>query len=185
LLPLVAAPFRSAYTRPALVLIGVIATLSVGFASWWTPFGWSGYGPRLQLPWILPLVLIALVAYGDALARLARRLLARPWRMLLVFVVALACVLPHVGYTWDFESLGGYFQQEQPVCNAPWRSGLETWHNCQSRLLWLDRPMPFYTLDGLGTFGGATTAAVVALGLLGCLVLLRGELRSPRSNRFS
>jgi hypothetical protein len=187
ILPLVRAPFRSAYTRPALVLIGAIAALSVGFASWWTPFGWSGYGPRLQLPWILPFVLIGLVAYGEALERLTRRLLARPWRVLLVFAVALACVLPHIGYMWKFESLSGYFEQEHPQCNAPWRSGLETWHNCQSRLLWLDRPMPFYTVDGLDTFGGATTAALVALGLLGCLLLLRDalspEVRAVRQDR--
>lgn len=175
-LPLATAPLRSAYTRPALVLIGCIAALSVGFASWWTPFGWSGYGPRLQLPWILPLVLIALVAYGDALSRLSRRLLARPWRVLLVFAVALAGVLPHIGYMWRFESLSGYFEQEQPLCNAPWRSGVETWHDCQSRLLWLDRPMPFYTVEGLGTLGGAATAIIVAIGLAGSLALLRGGL---------
>jgi hypothetical protein len=184
LLPLLHAPFRSAYTRPALVVIGAIATLSVGFASWWTPFGWSGYGPRLQLPWVPPLVLLVLVAYGDALAALTRRLLARTWRLLLVFAVVLACALPHVGYMWDFQSLGGYFAQEQPQCEAPWRSGVQTWHRCQHRLLWQHRPMPLYTLDGLGTLGGATTGAVVALGLLGCLVLLRGEL-APRGARVT
>jgi hypothetical protein len=184
LLPLLHAPFRSGYTRPALVVIGAIAVLSVGFASWWTPFGWSGYGPRLQLPWIPPLVLLVLVAYGDALTALARRLLARAWRLLLVFAVVLACALPHVGYMWDFESLGGYFRQEQPQCEAPWRSGIQTWHRCQHRLLWQHRPMPLYTLGGLGTLGGATTAVVVALGLFGCLVLLRGEL-APRGARVT
>jgi hypothetical protein len=180
LLPLVTAPFRSAYTRPALVLIAVIAPLAVGFASWWTPFGWSGYGPRLQLPWILPLVLIALVAYGDALGRLVRRLLARPWRLLLVLAIALACTLPHIGYLWDFESLNGYFSQEQPLCNAPWRAGVGKWHACQSRLLWQDRPMPLYTLDGLGNLGGVSTSVIVALGLAGCLILLRDGL-APRA----
>lgn len=183
LLPLVVAPFRSAYTRPALVLVGVIATLSVGFASWWTPFGWSGYGPRLQLPWVLPLVLIGLVAYGEALSKLARRLLGHTWRVLLVFAVALVCVLPHIGYMWDFESLSGYFLQEHPVCDAPWRSGVRTWHACQSRLLWLDRPMPLYTVDGLGTFGGAATGVIVAFGLAGSLLLFRERLAEPQLRR--
>jgi hypothetical protein len=180
LLPLVVAPFRSAYTRPALVLICVIVVLDIGFAGWWTPFGWTAYGPRLQLPWVLPLVLLALVAYGDPLARLTRRLLRRPWRAALVFAVALACVLPHIGYLWKPESLLGYWAQENPQCNAPWRSGLSTWHACQTRLLWIDRPMPFYTLDGLGTAGGAATAVIVALGLAGSLVLLRAGLEAPQ-----
>jgi hypothetical protein len=180
LLPLVVAPFRSAYTRPALVLICVIGALDIGFAAWWTPFGWTAYGPRLQLPWVLPLVLLALVAYGDALTRLTRRLLSKPWRVALAFAVALACTLPHIGYMWAPESLNGYWAQENPQCNAPWRSGLSTWHACQTRLLWIHRPMPFYTLDGLGTVGGAATAVIVALGLAGSLVLLRADLGAPQ-----
>jgi hypothetical protein len=179
-LPLVVAPFRSAYARPAIVLLCVIVVLDIGFAGWWTPFGWTAYGPRLQLPWVLPLVLLALVAYGDALGRVTRRLLSRPWRVALVFGVALVCVLPHIGYMWKPESLLGYWAQENPPCNAPWRSGLSTWHACQTRLLWVHRPMPTYTLAGLGTFGGAVTAVIVALGLGGSLVLLRAGLAAPQ-----
>ena len=183
LLPLVVAPFRSGYTRPAIVLICACVALDIGFAAWWTPFGWSGYGPRLQLPWVLPLVLLALVAYGDALGRLALRLLTRPWRAVLVFLVALALTLPHIGFLWDFDSLGGFFRQEQPLCDAPWRSGLGTWHACQSRLMWIHRPMPLYTLEGLATPGGAATAVIVALGLAGSLLLLREDLRAAGAPR--
>jgi hypothetical protein len=185
LVALVRAPFRSAYTRPALVVIACVVALAIGFASWWTPFGWSGYGPRLQLPWIPPLVLIVLVAYGDALVSLTRRLLRRPWRLVLVWAVALALALPHIGLLWDFQSLSGYFSQEHPLCDAPWRGGVQKWHRCQHRLLWNDRPMPLYTVSGVKTVGGVATAVVVALGLLGCAVLLRGDLlaqqREPRT----
>jgi hypothetical protein len=159
---------------PAVVVLAVMVVLAVGFASWWTPFGWSGYGPRLQLPWVLPIVLIVLVAYGSALEPLAARFLASSWRLLLVFAVMLVCALPHIGYTWDIESLGGYFSQEHPLCDAPWRS--DRWYPCQDRLLWRDRPMGLYTLDGLGTAGGTATAVMVALGLGGSLLLLRDGL---------
>jgi hypothetical protein len=176
LVGLVRAPFRSAYTRPALVVIACVVALAIGFASWWTPFGWSGYGPRFELPWVPPLVLIVLVAYGEDLAVLTRRLFARAWRLVLVWAVALALALPHIGLLWDFGSLGGFFAQEQPQCEAPWRGGVQKWHRCQHRLLWEHRPMPLYTVDGVGNAGGVATALVIALGLLGCLVLLRGEL---------
>jgi hypothetical protein len=180
LIPLVTAPFQSPYARPALVLFCVIGILDIGFAAWWTPFGWTSYGPRLQVPWMLPLVLLSLVAYGDLLARLTGRLLRRPWRAALVFAVALACALPHIGYMWDPDSLLGFWAQENPPCNAPWRSGLSTWHSCQTRLLWTHRPMPLYTLDGLKTAGGAATAVIVGLGLAGSLVLLRAGLGEPQ-----
>ena len=176
LVGLVRGPYRSPYTRPALVVICCVVALAIGFASWWTPFGWSGYGPRFELPWVPPLVLIVLVAYGDDLAVLTRRLLARAWGVALVFAVALACALPHIGLLWDFGTIGGFFAQEVPPCDAPWRGGVQKWHRCQHRLLWEHRPMPLYTVKGVDTAGGAATAVVVALGLLGCVVLLRREL---------
>jgi hypothetical protein len=160
----------------AAVVLAISAVLAVGFASWWTPFGWSGYGPRLQLPWVLPIVLILLVAYGRELEPPVRKVLVAPLGLLAVFAVTFVFALPHIGYTFDTNSLSGYFTQEHPVCDAPWRSGIDRWYDCQDRLLWRDRPMPLYTLSGLGTAGGAATAVMVALGLAGSLLLLRDAL---------
>jgi hypothetical protein len=168
--------------RPAIVLIAVAFFLAVGFASWWTPFGWSAYGPRLALPWVLPLVLIALVAYGEALGSLTRRLLARWGRLLLVGAGVLAFTLPSVGYMWRPETIGGFFRQAKPLCDAPWRGGVAKWHACQSDQMWLDRPMPLYALDGVRSVGGAITSVAVAIGLLGCLILLREELRPAKES---
>jgi hypothetical protein len=185
LVALVRAPFGSAYARTALVVICCVVALTIGFASWWTPFGWSAYGPRLQLPWVPPLVLLCLVAYGDALATTVGRFLRSTWRLLLVVAVTFACALPSVGLLWDFGSLSGYWAQEQPECSAPWRSGLQTWHRCQHRLLWEHRPMPLYTVKGVHGPGGVGTAIVVGLGLLGCAVLLRGELHPAQQRPVS
>jgi hypothetical protein len=171
--------------RPALVLLLVILGLTLGFASWWTPFGWSAIGPRLALPWGLPLVLLALVAYGDVLRPLVARLLASPWRLLGVLAVVLAFTLPNIGTMWRPNATGAFFQQPHPPCDAPWRGGVEKWNRCQHQQMWFDRPMPLYGLHGVKSPGGAVTTALVALGLLGCLFLLRGELGSPRSKQFS
>jgi hypothetical protein len=177
LLPLVFPSGLHLDHRPALALIGVIGGLTLGFATWWDPFG-SGYGPRLALPWILPLVLIALVAYGDSIGNLASRLLAPFWRLLLIFAVVFAFALPHVGHMWQPEATGKFFEGEMPPCDAPWRGGVAEWHACQHERLWFDRrPMPLYSVRGVTTAGGAATSAALALGLLGCLVLLRQDLR--------
>jgi hypothetical protein len=175
-LPLVARGRWNVDVRPALVLLVVILLLTLGFASWWTPFGWSAIGPRLALPWGLPLLLIALVAYGGVLGPPTARLLTPPWRLLLVLGVVLAFTLPNIGTMWRPNATGAFFRQQRPPCDAPWRGGVERWNDCQHQQMWLDRPMPLYGLHGVATPGGAVTTALLALGLLGCLVLLRGEL---------
>jgi hypothetical protein len=165
---------------PALVLLAVCAGLVFGLASWWTPFGWTSYGPRLSLPWILPLVLMSLVAYGGALAPLAARLLRPTWRLLAVFVVVLALTLPHIGEMWRPNSTAGFFQQVQN-CKAPWNGSLEGWHSCQHKLIWSVRPQGLYALDGLRTSAGAFTGVAVAIMLLGSLLLLRRRLAEERT----
>jgi hypothetical protein len=169
--------------RPAVVLLAVMGALTIGFASWWDPFG-SGYGPRLSLPWVLPLVLLGLVAYGTPLGELTRRLLAPTWRLLLVFTALFALTLPHVGHLWRPDSTAK-FSAGQPVCDAPWRGGVEEWHDCHRGQVWRlgDHPLLAYELEGVATAGGAFTSIVVALGLFGSLVLLREELsrRAPRT----
>ncbi len=174
---------RDVDVRPALVLVLVILGLTLGFASWWTPFGWSAIGPRLALPWGLPLVLLALAAYGDVLRPYVARLLGSPWRLLVVLAVVLAFTLPNIGTMWRPNATGAFFRQQDPPCDAPWRGGVEKWNRCQHQQMWFDRPMPLYGLHGVRSPGGAVTTALVALGLLGCLLLLRGELVPAQQQR--
>ena len=168
---------RTLDVRPAVVLVAVIVVLSVGLGSWWTPFGWFGYGPRLALPWVLPILLLALIAYGDALRQPARRALTPAWRAVAIFAVVLAATLPHIGQLWRPNAIGRFFLLPGKACEAPWRGGTEGWYDCQDEQMWLDRPMSLYALRGVATPGGIATTVVVALGLAGCFVLLRRELR--------
>ena len=142
--------------KPALVLIGVIAGLTVGFASWWTPFGWSAYGSRFTVPWIPSLVLLGLVVYGQPLAGIVSHLLAPLWRLALVFALLFLLALPHVGYMGDATSTNGFFEG--------------------NGRMWSGRPMGLYALDGLVAPWGVVLALAIGVALLGCLLLLRDEL---------
>ncbi len=177
ILPLVRANLE---LLPALVIVGTIIGLTVGFAAWWTPFGWAGYGPRFTLPWVLPLVLLALVAYGDPLAALARRALEPTWGFLAVFALLFAFTLPHVGQTWDQQAKARFFEDIRPPCDAPWRVGVEQFHACQHRAMWLSRPLPLYTVTRSASAGGAALSVALGIGLLGSLALLRAELGAGR-----
>ena len=166
---------------PAVVVLVASGALMLGFASWWTPFGWAGYGPRLFLPWGLPLVLMVLVVYGEPLGRAVRRVLRPLWGLLLVFVVAFALALPHIGEMWRPHSINGFFAQPNPPCDAPWRVGEAKWNKCQHEQMWLDRPMPLYALHGVKSPAGIATALIVGIGLFGSLVLLRRGLDDRRT----
>jgi hypothetical protein len=176
LLPFAARPPRSVDRLPALVVVATMAVLIVGLASWWTPFGWSAWGPRLTLPWVLPLVLVALVAYGEPLGERVRRLLVRPWRLALVAVVVIAFALPQVGYMWHPTARDEFFAAKTGPCAGQYAIGSARQQACQHHNLWFRRPMLLYGLRGLEGAGGAVTSVAVALALLGCLVLLRERL---------
>jgi hypothetical protein len=109
-----------------------------------------------------------------------RRALSRPWRVTAVLAGVVVLTLPHIGQTWRPNAIGRFFQLPGTPCEAPWRGGAAGWYDCQDRQMWLDRPMSLYALDGVGTAGGVVTAVLVALGLAGCLVLLREGLVAPR-----
>lgn len=180
LLPLVRSDLE---LLPALAIAGITIGLIVALAVWWTPFGWASYGPRLTLPWVLPLVLLALAAYGDPLAALARRVLAPAWGLLAVFAFLFLVSLPHVGQTWDQQAKARFFADIQPPCDAPWRAGVERFHACQHHAMWLSRPLPLYTVGPTASAGGAVLSIALGVGLLGSLVLLRrGLLAESRSS---
>lgn len=144
----------------------------------WDIFG-HGYGPRLTVPWVLPIVLTALVAYGDPLGDLVLRLLSSLWRVLLVFTVVFVFTLPHVGHMWSPEATNRFAQDKQSGCEAPWRNGVEKWHSCQHDLLWFNnRPRPLHSAGGVRTAGGVAISALLAVAVLGCLLLLREEMRA-------
>jgi len=171
--------------RPALVLLAVIFGLTLGLASWWQPFGWAGYGPRLALPWGLPLVLLALVAYGEQLGNLVQRVLTRWWGLLLLFGVVLAFSLPHIGHMWRPHQTDRFFSQKPP-CVQPWIGGVAKFHACQHQAMWFYRPMPLYALQGLKTPSGASTSstrAAVSIRLFPWRVIRTGTW-TPRSRRF-
>jgi hypothetical protein len=162
--------------KVAVGLAGVVAALTVVLASWYSPFGWIAWGPRLSLPWVLPIVLLALVAFGDAFGVTARRLLAAPWRFLLVLLALLAVTLPQVGYLWRPETKDEFFalNRANPDCSAP--VGSSGYYACLHETMWSRRPIVNDALRGLGEPGGAVTAVIVGAALLGSLALLRDGL---------
>jgi hypothetical protein len=186
---------RTLRGRPGLVLatVAVLAGLIATFASWWAPFGWVAYGPRLIVPWVPAVLALVLLAWGEQLGSLTRALLARPGRAVAVGVVALALGLPQLGAFLDpprpLRNL-----EEAGVCPpvpdvlARIRAGdpeANRGHNvCTARFAWLHRPMMRDALRGIrGTrwlYAALYAAAVAGLVITARSATARSSLRSPR-----
>jgi len=145
-----------------------------GLALWWVPFGWAAWGPRLSLPWVLPVLLLALAAYARELRPHARRLLGSGTRLAVCGTAMVAVAAPHVGYLWRYETVPEFFLHTTDVCPA-FGPG-DAHYECLREQMWGRRPIWLDALEGLATPGGVVTLAAVAALVGGSLVLLRREL---------
>jgi hypothetical protein len=161
---------------PAVALAVVIAALVAGLASWWAPFGWWAWGPRLSLPWMLPVVLLALGGYGSSLTPWAARVLAPISGLVVSLTVAVLVALPHVGVLWRPETIGDFFfHTTTAVCPGGGPPPTPAYYACLHEQMWEREPILVDALEGLRSAGGLITAVLVTIVLVGCLVQLRRE----------
>ncbi len=93
----------------AVAPLALLVVLTIGFARWFSPFGWWTWGPRLCLPWLPALLIVALDLEGERLERAAARVL-RPLALGVGLAALLvAASLPHVQMLRDPGAFYGFF----------------------------------------------------------------------------
>ena len=178
-----ATSWREAWPSAALLL--VVAGLTVGLATWWAPFGWWAWGPRLSLPWVLPIVLVAVAAFGSALSPFLARALTPAAGLVAGAILVVVAALPHVGLVWRPRTIGDFFfRAETAACPGGGPPPTPEYYDCLGERMWTRHPILLDALGGVGTPGGVVTVALVTLVVVGCLVRFRGEaaerLSTPR-----
>ena len=98
--------------RPALAGLAILCFLAAGLASWWAPFGWDGWGPRLLLPWVLPALTPAALAAAPAIAGLLERVARRGPALVLAAVAIAAAGLPHLTVLVDSSRFRHSYERE-------------------------------------------------------------------------
>jgi hypothetical protein len=170
---------------PSLALIAIVAGIVAGLAAWWSPFGWWAWGPRLSLPWVLPILLLALAAFGGTLTPLAARLIASRAALITVGSLVVVAALPHVGFLWHPEVVGNFFFFHQTaVCPGGGPPPTPAYYDCLREEMWTRHPIWLDALSGLRSTAGLATAVAVASVSVGCLVLFRREAatRTPAAS---
>ena len=163
-------------TWPAGAIVAVVVGLTAGLAAWWAPFGWWAWGPRLSLPWVLPLVLLSIATFGSTLTPLVARVLARIPGLVAATLLVVVAAVPHVGLLWRPDTIGDFFfRAETAVCPGGGPPPTPEYYGCLREQMWTRHPILLDALGGVATPGGAVTLALVTLVVVGCLVRFRGE----------
>ena len=169
---------------PALALVAVVLALTVGLAAWWAPFGWWAWGPRLSLPWVLPILLLAMTAYGRGLTAIAAAVLRPAWALVGTAVLIVVVALPHVGLLWRPETIGDFFfRTTTAVCPGGGPPPTTAYYDCLRERMWTRHPILLDALSGVDTAGGIGTTVLVSLVAVGCLLRFRDEAEAVVSTR--
>ena len=171
---------RVAGSAVAALLVAQVALL----ATWFSPFGWYAWGPRLVLP-LVPALLVAACVLG---ARDATRLIARfvtSRALLPATMVAVVVGLPQALVVFHGVAVSDFFSH--PVCvHAGVMTARTRYYECLVRTAWSKRPWMLQ----LGMHGWDSPPALfIAIAFVSAIVSLVWiarraaivELRVPRA----
>jgi hypothetical protein len=168
---------------PALILVGVVAWLTVGFAIWYAPFGWHAWGPRLEVPWIPVLLVLATVLYPYPARTVAQWVGASVARRAAAGLVAAVIALPHLAALFGPDPLDPLFGPDS-VCPAPviiQQVTASYWYGCFHHEAWDKAPVLLEALRSLGRTDALAFALLLSLSSVAALFLapLAGVRQEP------
>ncbi|MGQ0823980.1 MAG: hypothetical protein ACT4OX_02930 [Actinomycetota bacterium] len=170
---------RVAQLAPALLLLAS-AVQTAGLASWFAPYGWAAWGPRLMIPTVALGACLAVALCADALSwwlDLARR----HWMMTGLFV--LACVVSAAasfGYALSPGSLAAFFLPDAS-CPDPaiYQADPDYYYHCLLQGSWKKLPpQSWYGWDQLRSFRGVVIVMGVTLFAIQVVARLHSADRS-------
>ncbi len=169
------------------VPLGVVALLVVeivGLATWFSPFGWYAWGPRLTLTLLPAMLLIACVAgNGHATSMLRRALASRVfWIGAILMVLA---GLPQSAVVYQPHAVAQFFGSVDAECpsDAHIGSNPDAYYRCTSFIAWHRRPYLLERgLDGLDHRGGRLIVAAGAGATIALLLAARARARAARDD---
>ncbi|MBK7859360.1 MAG: hypothetical protein IPJ65_12205 [Archangiaceae bacterium] len=158
---------------------GLMFLLTVGFGRWWAPFGWWTWGPRLCLPWLAPLLLLALLIDGARLEAWLRRALGRLPVAAGLAALVLVAASPHLTAIGDSDSFYGFFLGNEDclqINSIDIRKNPELYYPCLNQLIFPKRDFAIARTLGHSASRFAAPLAMY-LGLLALLLFwLRREV---------
>lgn|GEM_PF-2201175 len=156
----------------ALAVLAVFLGVNAVLAMWWMPYGWMAWGPRLTVPWVPPLLVLALLAGGENLEALVHRALRTPARAVAWGIAAGLSALPHLAAALDLDFVRGFLAGvRDPFRYADYYPNLD-------RLAFTRFPM---LLSAMRTLASPWRLALGAGLVVTCVMLADAAARAARS----
>lgn len=174
-------PRRIKTWAPTALFVATVAAFFGGLALWYAPFGWIAFGPRLAVPLLVAMTIVALHLVGDTVTTYLQSL-GRASLVLMAIVVS-AVGVPQYGAPWRWQVAVASLITPSKDCPPGIVLGDRAYFGCVSHVLWRRHP---FLLDDTTAIGGAIGewAWLFAVIGVGSLVLVAGREahRPPESS---
>lgn len=163
---------------PALVACTAIGSQLL-LASWWAPFGWAAWGPRLSLPVIGAFAVLGIAVCAEPFSR-ALDFLKANWAIALTAgLVIIVMALPHLGavirpFVRDLPPDPAYCPPSATIWTDP-----AGYFRCLSHATWHQRPIGLTAVQALWSSWAAGVCGALYVTCLSALVVRC--VRGPRS----
>ena len=168
----------------AIAVFAIFILFTASLATWWMPFGWHAWGPRLTIAWIPALVLLAVVACGESIGPLVYRTIRSNSGLIVVALFLTVTALPQVGNLWNSGPIHDQFFRPDAYCtdaitlaSLETPEGLEDHYQCVRFRAWEKSSILLSATRSFESFAPLTFAAVWAAAIVALLYLMRLELR--------
>ena len=176
-----AASERRTRAIPAVALIASLILTTGTLASWYAPFGWVAWGPRLMMPVLTAVLVVALVIYHPEVAAFVGALRLTTGRTVLVAVVVTVVALPEVNILHAGQVVGDLFTPDGAcprIANVQSDPGY--YYHCLDHWAWDRHLVLLSTFEALDEGGGRIFAVVFSLIWVGSVCVATRSLEAHR-----
>ena len=167
---------------PTAVVLGLVVINTVGLASWFAPFGWLAWGPRLNMPLTPAFVVAIVVVGGSALASFMGRVLRNSLGLIVVAVAIVVLAVPQVGVVWNpgAEAALATLDDACPV-GANVQVDATYYFGCIQHGAWRTKPLLLWEAARTGSFSARLAEFGLAASVVSLMLIARRRFQEQRS----
>lgn len=173
---------RDRRALPAAGLLVLVALHTGLLASWWSPFGWVAWGPRLMLPLLPAFALLAVVIYPEVFEGAVRRIAAAPWARVALAAAFAVATLPQAGVMTDSAAITRLFTVDPTDPHCPRGARISSdpggYYSCVIDVAWRRPSLLVDASGGIAQDEGPLIAVLLAGSAAGCVL---AATRRPRA----